>query len=86
MLNDVSWSQYLWKAFHSAVHGQNLHVWLAPTYPEIKYQKRVYFWDASSQERTLCFHIYTKDLDEGTKCAPGMCLEEADTPESSAVI
>ena len=31
-------------------------------------------------------HVLTKDLDEGTKCAPGMCLEEADTPESRAVI
>ena len=31
-------------------------------------------------------HVLTKDLDEGTKCAPGLCLEEADTPESSAVI
>ena len=31
-------------------------------------------------------HVLTKDLDEGTKCASGLCLEEADTPESRAVI
>jgi len=31
-------------------------------------------------------NIFTKDLDDGTKCTPGLCLDVTDTPEGSAAI